>query len=57
MLNWLLHRKVEDHEDVDRQLASHERRLSEQAKRLRRLEIEVGIYKPPLKGDSNSSVA
>lgn len=38
-----------DHQEVEKRLDEHERKLGEQAKRLRRLEIEVGIFKPPLR--------
>lgn len=40
----------QQHEGVEKKLERHERDLEEMAKRLRRLEIEAGIYKSPLKG-------
>lgn len=39
----------EEHREVERKLEDHEERLTRQAKRLRRLEIEAGIYKPPIR--------
>lgn len=36
-------------ESAEEQLGEHTEKLAEHARRLRRLEIEVGIYKPPLK--------
>lgn len=39
-----------EHKAVEARLDEHEQRLKEMAKRLRTLEIEAGIYKPPLRG-------
>lgn len=46
-----------EHEEVEQRLNRHDRQLSEMARRLRRLEIEAGIVKPPLKGVDHSRVA
>lgn len=37
------------HHEIDKALEDHEKRLEQMARRLRRLEIEAGIYKPPLR--------
>lgn len=41
---------AEKHDDVIRKLDEHERKLHDFARRLRNLEHEAGIFKPPLKG-------
>jgi len=43
----------DEHRDVEKTLDSHEKKLEEMAKRLRRLEIEAGIFKPPLRRVAN----
>lgn len=52
---WFRHmRKLkEDHIEVQRQLDQHQRELVDIARRLRNLEIEAGIFKPPLKMGSD----
>lgn len=37
-----------DHERVERELGTFEKRLNEMAARLREVEITVGIFKPPV---------
>lgn len=44
----------EEHDRVDKQLEEHEKRLRNYATRLRRLELEHGIFEvPPIKGVEN----
>jgi hypothetical protein len=50
-------RKSDEHLKVEKELRVHDGRLTDMARRLRRLEIEAGIYKPPLKGVKNNRVA
>lgn len=38
-----------DHEEINKKLDEHERKLARMARRLRNLEIEAGLYKPPLR--------
>lgn len=38
-----------DHEAIEKKQREAEKRLEEHARRLRMLEIEAGIYKPPLR--------
>lgn len=45
----------QDHETVNQRLDEQSSRLKEMAKRLMILEIEAGIYKPPLRGVSDDS--
>lgn len=47
--------KSDDHEIIESKLDEHDQRLKEMSLRLRRLEIEAGIYKPPLKGVKSDS--
>ena len=42
------------HEEVEETLERHEKELEQMARRLRRLEIEAGIFKTPLKGVSDN---
>jgi hypothetical protein len=44
------HESEEQHKVVDDRLTSAEDDLEQHARRLRLLELEVGIYKPPLRG-------
>lgn len=44
-----------DHDAIETKLDQHDVLLKEMALRLRKLEIEAGIYKPPLKGVRDDS--
>jgi hypothetical protein len=52
MMSWKFWQRTlaqkEDHDRVQQQLDAQERRLLDHARRLRNLEIEAGIYKPPI---------
>jgi hypothetical protein len=45
--------KRDDHSEVNAKLEQQERQLKEHARRLRALEHEVGIYKPPVLKEVN----
>jgi hypothetical protein len=47
----------ETHAEINKKLDEQHERLGEMGRRLRRLEIEAGIYKPPLRGVKNNRVA
>jgi hypothetical protein len=42
------HESKKEHDEVTAKLEVQERRLEGHARRLRALELEVGIYKPPV---------
>ena len=44
---------TKEHDEVGKRLDLHENQLADMAKRLRVLEIEAGIYKPPLRRVGN----
>lgn len=54
MFSWLRRQKTDpEHEEVEQKLNKHTKELEQHARRLRRLEIEAGIFKPPLRRVGN----
>ena len=46
---------LEDHDRIKRELGGLTERVDEFGLRLQRVELELGIYKPPISGDDDSS--